>query len=263
MTTHAICWRVDREDATVEGYTDHDRDLLIGGLTYKRSAGFVPSAVERQTDLTTDNQQVVGVLDESNLSAGDILNGIYDGARVTITLVDWSTLAVVSTLLVGHLGKVQIAGNRYTAELSSIEAELQKPIGRVVTLKCLYDFGDSDCGYVLTPDAGQVDSVSTAKRVFVDAALAQADDYYNGGKVTWTTGANAGRTMDVKRYVAVTDTVELFEPMPDDILPGDDYDIYQGCDKTMETCTATFSNGVNFGGFPYVPGRSNLISGNT
>ena len=41
------------------------------------------------------------------------------------------------------------------------------------------------------------------------------------------------------------------------------YDLYRGCDKTFETCRDTFSNSVNFRGFPYIPGISDLISGQT
>lgn len=263
MTTLANCWKITRRDATVEGFTDHDRDLVISGVTYVSAAGYAPSAIERGSTLQADNQELVGVIDSDNLTAGDLLSGAYDGARVELLQVDWSTQSLVQKLLVGHLGQVKISENEYTATLKSIEAELAKPIGRTFQLRCDAELGDSRCGYTLSGDTGEVDSVSTARRVFVDAALAQADGYYDGGKLVWTSGANNGRTADVKRYIAASDTVELFEPMPDDIAIGDDYDIYRGCDKTFATCRDTFSNSLNFRGYPYIPGVSDLVSGQT
>ena len=262
MTTLATCWKITRQDAIVEGYTDHDADLVIGGTTYLSSAGYVPSAIERKSDLSANNQQVVGLLDADSLSAQDLLAGVYDGARVDILLVDWSVPALVSTLLAGHLGAVQLAGDQYTAELQSLEAELNKPIGRTVQLRCDADLGDARCGYTLTGTACTVTSVTSA-RVFIDSALTAADGLFDGGKVVWQTGANAGRSMDVKTYTAATDTVELYEPMASAIEVGDTALLYRGCDKTFATCRDIFANAVNFRGFPYVPGNSNVLAGNT
>lgn len=263
MTTRCTVIKITRRDATVEGYTEHDRDLTIDSVDYLSSAGYTPFSVQRTSDISADNQEYHGLIDNDNITASDILSGRYDGARLEFILVDWSTQTKVRTLGIYIIGAVSVISGKYVADMRSIESELQKPIGRIVTLRCQYDLGDSDCGYSLSADSGEVDSVTSARRVFVDAALSQADGYYNGGKVVWTSGENTGRTMDVRRYIASTDTIELFEPMQSDIAVSDQYSIYRGCDKTIATCIGTFSNGVNFGGFPYVPGQSNLISGNT
>lgn len=263
MTTHATCWKVTRRDTTVEGYTDHDLDLTVGGVTYVSAAGYAPSAVERTSDMSADNQQVVGIIDTDNLDAGDLLNGAYDGARVELFMVDWSTETMVAKLLVGHFGSVRVEDNSYSVDLHSIEAELAKPIGRTFSLRCDAELGDTRCGYALTNDTGAIDSITTQRRVFVDASLAKADGYYDGGKLEWTSGANAGRIADVKRYIAATDTVELYEPMPDDFAVSDAFDIWRGCDKTFETCRDTFSNEINFQGFPYIPGISDVVTGRT
>lgn len=262
MTTYASCWKITRQDATVEGYTDHDTDLMFGGVTYLSSAGYAPSAIERNSTLSPNNQEVVGIIDNVNLSSADLLAGVYDGARLEIIRVDWTNTADTLTILVALLGHVVVKGERYSVELQSIESELAKPIGQVVTLRCTADLGDSRCGYSLTPVSGEVDSVTVTNRVFIDGSRTEADGYFNGGKLTFTSGLNYGRTMDVKRYVSASDTIELFEPMPDTVAPGDTFNIYQGCDKTAETCIATFDNIVNFRGLPYIPGVSNLVGNN-
>ena len=63
MTTLAQCWKVTRTDTTVFAFTDHDADLTVGGVTYKIAIGFVPSAIERSTELNTDNQTLTGLID--------------------------------------------------------------------------------------------------------------------------------------------------------------------------------------------------------
>lgn len=263
MTTRCTVVKITRQDATVEGYTDHDDNLTISGVTYLSSAGYTPFSVTRGSELKPDNQELVGLIDNDNLSADDLLAGVYDGARLELMLVDWSTQTKVTTLGLFILGPVRVAGDLYTVEMQSIESELAKPIGRTVTLKCPYELGDSDCGYSLSSVSGSVSSVVTADRVITDSSRTEADDYFNGGKLVWTSGANNGRTMDVKKYTLSTKQIELFEPMPSTVAVSDTFDLYRGCDKTIATCINTFSNGTAFGGFPYLPGTSNLIAGNT
>lgn len=263
MTTLATCWKVTRRDTTVQGFTDHDADLTISGVTYKSAVGFVPSSIDRSTEITADTQQLVGIINSTDLSADDLRAGIYTGARVEIFQANWSTSAKVRTLLVGHLGEVQITGQQYSAVLLSLEHELSKPAVRIASTRCDADLGDTRCGYSLVADNGTVTGVTSARRVFVDTGLAADDGYYDGGKVTWVTGDNAGRVMDVKKYTSSTDTVELYEPLPDDIAIADTYTISRGCDKTMATCIGTYSNGENFRGFPHIPGFSDLIGSGT
>ncbi|WP_310417958.1 DUF2163 domain-containing protein [Mycoplana sp. BE70] len=39
-TTVCQCWRVTRRDGTVLGFTEHDRDLVFAGLTYRARKRF-------------------------------------------------------------------------------------------------------------------------------------------------------------------------------------------------------------------------------
>ncbi|WP_369124976.1 DUF2163 domain-containing protein, partial [Pseudomonas sp. AH2 (2023)] len=45
LTTAAFCWRVERADGVVMGFTTHDRDLEVDGLLYRAAPGMRPSAV--------------------------------------------------------------------------------------------------------------------------------------------------------------------------------------------------------------------------
>jgi uncharacterized phage protein (TIGR02218 family) len=48
--------------------------------------------------------------------------------------------------------------------------------------------------------------------------------------------------------------------MPRPIQAGDTFSITAGCDKRFETCRDRFSNVVNFGGFPHMPGNDFALS---
>ena len=41
-------------------------------------------------------------------------------------------------------------------------------------------------------------------------------------------------------------------------MPGQTFTVTAGCDKTVATCSAKFSNAINFRGFPHMPGNDFL-----
>jgi len=133
-------------------------------------------------------------------------------------------------------------------------------VGDYYTPECRYDLGDSRCTINLTPltVTGTVTSV-TDNATFADTSQTAATGAFNYGKLTWTGGANTGLSMEVKTWDGVNQIFTLWLPMPNTITAGDTYSVYSGCDKRFTTCTAKFSNAVNFGGFPYVPGVGNIL----
>lgn len=260
-TTLTTGWTITRRDDVTEAYTAHDRDIVAGGVNYQSAAAYAPSAIARTSDLEADNQRITGVTSEGGVSPVDLIGGLYAGARVEFVLLDYRTSTVVRSLLVGHIGKVEMKDKEYIIHFDSIEEELKKPIGRVFSLRCDADLGDTRCGYDLVPDNCTVTAVTEVRRVFTDTELAKPDGYYNGGKILWSTGANAGLTSDIKRYLSASGTIDLFEPLPADIQPGDVAEITRGCDKLFSTCRDTFENKDNFRGYPYIPGISDVVDG--
>lgn len=79
-----------------------------------------------------------------------------------------------------------------------------------------------------------------------------------GGTVTFTTGANRGKTIEIVDYDEVTCTVTLFEATPYEIAQGDKFNIAQGCDKMFATCKV-YANQNNFRGEPHVPGQDEYM----
>lgn len=107
----------------------------------------------------------------------------------------------------------------------------------------------------------QTAGASTGSKIsFYDDARSEAVDYWVGGKLTWTSGANAGLERDIKASAA-SGLITFWEPLPFDIAIGDAYSIQPGCDKTTDTCKNTYSNLVNFRGFPHLRGITELLRG--
>ena len=77
--------------------------------------------------------------------------------------------------------------------------------------------------------------------------------------LTWETGANAGRSIEVKGWTQASGEIELFLPMGYAIESGDAFCIHPGCDKRLDTCIDRFANVLNFRGEPYVPGQDALV----
>src|SRR3954470_23711206 len=52
VTTLARCWKLSRRDGVVMGFTDHDRDLVVGGVTFRAGTGFSSSEAASRFDLS-------------------------------------------------------------------------------------------------------------------------------------------------------------------------------------------------------------------
>ncbi len=85
------------------------------------------------------------------------------------------------------------------------------------------------------------------------------DGWFAGGVLTWETGSNAGRSIEVKAWTQATGEIELFLPIGYAIESGDLFRIHPGCDKRLDTCIDRFANVLNFRGEPYVPGQDAMM----
>lgn len=259
VTTLATCWRLERADGWVRGFTDHDRELVVDGLTYVASTGFLPSAIKTASDLSVDNLDVDGFLDDAALRAEDLIAGLFDGARIEVFIVNWADLGQGRLLLrKGFLGEIKRADQRFSAEIRGLSNRLQQTAGKLYSRLCRVDLGSSECGVALGPrtDTYAVTQVIAADTVRI--VTARATGYFTFGKATFTTGANAGAVNEVLLHDG--QTIRLFVPMPRPIVVGDQIVLVAGCDKTPETCNAKFANILNFRGEPHIPGNDKVFS---
>jgi uncharacterized phage protein (TIGR02218 family) len=271
LTHYGECWKITRADATVFGFTAHDRTFSYGGVTYEAVDSLSASATELSSLLgSVGNLEMAGVIASSRITETDLLGGVYDGATVEYWLLPWDGGADPATLLAkGTAGNISHGDLGFTMELLTDGYKLQQtPLVKTYTPGCRWRFGDANC----TVDIDALKVTGTVKtlvaanplnmashRIFRDAAgRSEADGYFDLGRLHWLAGDNAGQVSEVKSYDEPTGEIVLWQPMIHAIEVDDEYEMWPGCPKTVAACKG-FANYINFGGFPDVPGRD-LIS---
>jgi uncharacterized phage protein (TIGR02218 family) len=266
VTTLCHCWRVARKDGTVLGFTDHDRDLLIDGVTYKAATGFTTTAIEDQLGLAVSNLDVDGALSSAAITEDDLNAGLYDDAAVTIMRVNWQDVSQRVVLRSGFLGQVTRGETSFSAELRGLAAKLDQSAGRIFQRTCAWELGDARCRIDLGAPAhhgsGTIASVISNFDFTASGIGSFASGVFSRGKITWSSGDNAGLEIEVKSHSqgSPNSRLSLFLPMPRPMQVGDAFTITAGCDKTPATCRDRFANVVNFGGFPHMPGNDFALS---
>jgi uncharacterized phage protein (TIGR02218 family) len=259
VTTLACLWRLERADGWVRGFTDHDQDITYLGLDYVASTGFLPSAIKSGADLSVDNLDVDGFLDDEALKPEDLTAGRFDGARIDIMMVNWANLAHGHVLLRrGWLGEVKRADQRFSAEVRGIANRLQQTSGKLYSRLCRTDLGSAECTVDLAPLTDTLTISAVASGDTFTVPTARSSGFYTFGTCTFLTGANAGAAIEILSHVGLS--VTLFTPMPRPMAIGDQVRLVAGCDKTIETCHSRFANVLNFRGEPHIPGNDKVFS---
>jgi uncharacterized phage protein (TIGR02218 family) len=254
VTTLAHCWMLTRRDDVVLGFTDHDRDLLVNGVSCRAGTGFAASEASNRFDLSIDGAEISGALDDDFLREADLVAGRFDAADIETWLVDWSEPSLKVLTARGKLGEVRREGAAFTAELRGLADLLSQERGRLYTAKCGADLGDGRCRADLGNPAWRGTGSVAALRgtsIFTAAGLDSfTEGLFSGGRLIWSSGANAGLAIEVKqhRITAAQVRLSLWQAMAEPILPGDSFVVTAGCDKTFAMCRDRFANADNFRG---------------
>jgi len=256
---------VTRGDGVVQGFTDHDEDVVVDGVTCRAGTGLSGSEATEQLGLAVQGAEISGALADEALSEAELAAGRYDAASIEVHLVDWSEPALRVLLSKGVLGEVKREGAAFTAELRSLTHRLAEDSGRLYTATCSADLGDARCSVDLSAPEflgnGTVTALDGAGVFHASGLGAFGDGWFTAGKVTLTSGANNGLAVELKVHRVDTSGVliELWQQMPEPIAVGDTFAITAGCDKRYATCRDRFANGVNFRGFPHMPGNDFVL----
>lgn len=258
VATVAFCWRLNRRDGIALGFTSHDRDLVIGGLTYRAAPGMLPSAVSLRDGLEADAMDVTGALTAEALTAADLAAGRWDGAGVRLLVVDWTDPEGGQQLLArGELGAVSIEDERFTAELKGPAAQLAMPVAELTSPDCRAELGDKRCRVDLAPLTIVTEIAAVIDGTTFDVVEAGGSaNGYAYGRLRWISGANSGLAAPILRSDGVR--ITLREPPAFSLAAGDRVEIVEGCDKLFATCRDRFANAENFRGEPHLPGNDLL-----
>ena len=252
LRTIALCWRVERRDGAAIGLTAHDRDLEIDGLLHRAAPGMTPSAIVRGDGLEADTMDVSGALSAAAIGEADLLAGRWDGARVTLFAVDWTTRARLADLGEGRIGAVEMADGGFTAELAGASAGLMRPVVEETSAECRAELGDRRCRVALAARRRFARVVACDDRVVTIDAVEPAADAYGGGSLRWFGGANGGLDSAIARSDG--DRLTLRAAPAFAVEAGALVEVIEGCDKSLATCWSRFGNALNFRGEPFLPG---------
>jgi uncharacterized phage protein (TIGR02218 family) len=142
---------------------------------------------------------------------------------------------------------------------------LCQTVGRIYQSSCDAEVGDSRCGVNLEGAAfkgtGAVTALEDARSFTASGLGAFADSWFTFGRITWTSGANAGRTSEVAahRLDGATVTLILHDLPVRAVAASDGFVVRAGCSKLMKTCNDKFDNVPNFRGFPAIPGQDAVM----
>lgn len=285
LTTLAACWKIVRTDGTILRFTTHDKAIVYAGETYSPANSYLPGDIELATDGSSNQMEVWGITSD-DITESDLLLGLFEHAFVEIFLVDYTDLTIPRTVLqVGWIGQVRTQQDSFQADLRGLVTRLQQSIGETVSPDCRWDLGDSQCqvNVAALTVTDTVDSVpglnaeslsrpASSGSALEDAVVQtlinpndeficfsrpEADGHFDFGTLTWTSGDNAGLSMEVIRFSG--GYFKLMEGMPFQIQVGDGFEVFPGCDKRPTTCKSKFNNFVNNGGFPHVPGTDDIL----
>jgi uncharacterized phage protein (TIGR02218 family) len=255
-------WIITRADGEEFLFTSLDRDFDFLGRTYQSCDSLVPSASEAVSSVDqAGNMDLSGAIGPDGITEEALYAGLYDGALVEAWLVPWSDSGRMIRLLRGTFGPVEQTETGFKVEILGDGAKLmQTPLIRLLQPDCRWSFGDDHCqkdlsGLTVT---GTVDS-GIGQREFVDAARVEAAGYFRRGRVTFTTGLNAGISAEIKEH----ETGGVFTVWPRfqfRIAAGDQYTMEPGCTQLKETSGGTngctdWDNLRRYGGFRNVPGQ--------
>jgi uncharacterized phage protein (TIGR02218 family) len=265
-TTLCWCWRLTRRDGVVFGFTDHDQTLSFDGTLFEASAGFTATEICDSIGLSVDNLEVESALSSATLDEAGLASTWFDDAKIEIFRVNWNEPAQRVLVRTGSIGEVRRHGALFVAEVRGLAHYMGQPGGRLYQYTCDTDLGSARCGIDLTiqpfSDTGQVVTTSSRRRFAVAGLATHADEWFTRGLLTFTSGSNAGRQIEIKRHTALggTATIELWQEAAEAVTPGTTVALTAGCDKTASTCAAKFKNTLNFRGFPAMPGNDYLTT---
>lgn len=253
----ANCMKISLKNGTVYGYTDHDKPLVVNGVTYTPAPGLQKVKMTLAANAEVSNQEFGSAWVDA--PEEDLRAGLFDSATMEVSWASWKYPAYGRLIVfTGQLGEITWSEEGFKADIVSFMKNLAKNLGNVFTANCRHTmFSTEGAGLIgacgVNPAAytfsGSVSSIQVPKWKFT-ITTNKPDGYFDNGQITFTSGYNNGLSTVIKSHIG--GVIELFIPTAFVIQPGATFNIYAGCDKTLATCRDKFNNVLNFGGFPHI-----------
>lgn len=265
-TTLCTCWRLERRDGLVLGFTDHDVTIGFEGCDFMPATGGDSSETATKIGGATDTTDFVAVLSSAAITEDDIRLGRFDGAIVESWRVNWRDPSMRHLLRRDRIGEITLEDEVFRAELRSAQADLNRKQGRYYQALCGTRLGTPACGIDLDDPAytaaGSVLAVEGTRRLRIDGVAGFASGWFSLGRITWGSGSRSGLVDTIAAHGrdCVGDYLDLASEVAEWVAVGDGFTVTAGCDRTFSTCRNRFGNSLNFRGFPHIPGADFVLS---
>lgn len=252
QTTLCYCWIVYRKDGVTLGFTDHDQNLVVDGVTCYSTTGIMTTRFEQSLGLQEDDLEVEGVVDDDRITEDDLRARRYDDADVALYVVNWSDPTQYEIMTTGNLGEITEADDgTFLTEFLSLSAKLSQPRGDTFQRTCQAVLGDNRCRVDLTNPAFRgTATVTSVSETEIGIALSSSyqDGWFSLGKMVTAAGYEAGIR------IHSGNTISLWAEPDVTIAVGDTIQVVTGCAQDHVTCRTKFNNILNFRGHHLMPG---------
>ena len=270
VTTICYVWIVERRDGEKLGFTDHDNVINVDDVICDPQSGFTAGAIENAIGFSGDTNEVTGALTSDKISAYDLDAHLYDGASVVQWLVNWANPSEKTAIRRYYVGEITREQNLFRVELRSYSASLEQVRGRYYTRHCDADLGDVKCGVDLQNSKFRLKGVVASEpapsfqSIFTTINADFTTTWFSLGKLQFISGDMKGQNFTIASIQEGTlpeqIRISILESFPLKPKIEDAFTITAGCDKNFFTCKEKFSNGINFRGFPHMPGNEKALN---
>ena len=235
--------------STTENDVVYDNNNYLGGYVFKK--------IDFNTSLENSYEDII-IQISSEIENININQYLLSNSNVEIKLAcytddDLKKEVVANTIFKGYVKTSEINANFIVLSISPNISKLNKNINDMFSPICRHCLGGEKCmiNFENYKASGVIieilsnDSFLGNHRENKQVSIG----YYKYGMVKFLSGKLCGFSFQIKdeldNKVFLLKTTNL-------ISIGDKYEIYAGCDKTINTCKEKFNNVINFGGEPYI-----------
>jgi hypothetical protein len=279
-------WKADLFSLTLTSgatnrFTDFDSDLTVGGFFFSSVAPFFKTVRWRVVHTMEVPTLELRVLDSNavylnGLSLKTLAHqGFLDGASLFLQRVfippslpplDTTTYGTID-IFAGDVGAVDLSeGAVIPIKVRGKNSRLNVPAPKnVYQPGCIHTFCDAGCTLSAGTFTHPYTTFTGSTRSIVTINSVSGSLLLKGGTLVMTSGVSSGQQRSIIDFTFtganLLTSVTLAYPLPTAPLAGDTFTLFNGCDKTMNTCNVNYVNLVNFRGFPFIPPPATAAAG--
>lgn len=233
-------------------YTSADRAVTVLSATFA-AAAISRSEIEAGQEI---GRSAITINVPRDLPIADLYRVAPPSAPITCLVQQYHEGdGEVATLWTGRILGVEFAGAAAQIRCEPIFTSIKRlGLRRMYQRTCPHVLYGSACKVNKAAQlvAGAVDSISGFV-VSVSEADAEDDGHFAGGFLEFEVAASVFERRFITDHTGAALTLAT---SPFGLAVGMAVNLYPGCDHTLATCNAKFSNAVNYGGFAFMPTKN-------